>query len=137
VLHEVLRVVDLRGSLIAANFSGDLPFIPRRAFVVSQVPSKDIRGEHAHRKCKQFLLCLVGSVSCVVDNGEKRQEFQLNRPDVGLYIPPMIWGTQYNYSRDSLLLVFASHEYDADDYIRDYDEYLSLAASSAGNSEDG
>jgi acetyltransferase-like isoleucine patch superfamily enzyme/dTDP-4-dehydrorhamnose 3,5-epimerase-like enzyme len=128
-LHEILRVVDLRGSLTAVNFSSDLPFVPRRVFAVTQVPSKDIRGEHAHRECEQFLLCLVGSVSCVVDNGEVRQEFLLNRSDVGLHISPMIWATEYNHSPDSLLLVFASHEYDAADYVREYDEYLSLVAS--------
>jgi UDP-2-acetamido-3-amino-2,3-dideoxy-glucuronate N-acetyltransferase len=135
-LRQIRRVVDLRGSLVATDFSGDLPFMPRRAYVVSDVPTKNVRGEHAHRVCEQFLLCLVGSVSCVVGNAETRQEFRLDRPDIGLYIPPMTWGTQYNYSPDSLLLVFASHEYDADDYIRDYDEYLLLIGDSAANGED-
>jgi UDP-2-acetamido-3-amino-2,3-dideoxy-glucuronate N-acetyltransferase len=62
----------------------------------------------------------------VVDNGTARQEFRLNQPDVGLYVPAMVWGSQYNYSSDAVLLVFASHEYDASDYIRDYDEFLRL-----------
>lgn len=62
----------------------------------------------------------------MVDNGDTRQEFRLDRPDVGLYVPTMIWGTQYNYSTDAVLLVFASAEYDASDYIRDYDEFLGL-----------
>jgi UDP-2-acetamido-3-amino-2,3-dideoxy-glucuronate N-acetyltransferase len=136
-LRQIRRVVDLRGSLVAADFFDDLPFVPRRAFAVSDVPTKDVRGEHAHHKCKQFLLCLAGSVSCVVDTGEMRQEFRLDRPDMGLYIPPMTWASQYNYSSDSLLLVFASHQYDASDYIRDYDEYLSLASKSAAISGGG
>lgn len=129
-LRQIRRAVDLRGSLVAADFSSDLPFVPRRAFTVFDVPTKDVRGEHAHHKCEQFLLCLVGSVSCVVDNGQMRQEFRLDRPDIGLYMPPMTWGTQYNYSPDAVLLVFASHEYDARDYIRDYDEFMVLVSES-------
>lgn len=130
-LRTISHAVDLRGSLVAANFSSDLPFMPQRAFTVFNVPTKDVRGEHAHYKCKQFLICVVGSVSCVVDNGAARQEFRLNRPDLGLYMPPMTWGTQYNYTSDAVMLVLASHEYDPADYIRDYDEFLLLTAKSA------
>lgn len=130
-LRQIRSVVDLRGSLVAADFSSDLPFVPRRAFTIFDVPTRDVRGEHAHHACKQFLLCLAGRVSCVVDNGVTRQEFRLDRPDVGLYMPAMTWGTQYNYSSDAVLLVFASHEYDAHDYIRDYDEFLMLTSEGA------
>jgi len=130
-LRSIRHAVDLRGSLIAADFSSDLPFVPRRAFAVFGVPTKDVRGEHAHHECEQFLLCLTGSVSCVVDNGAMRQELRLDRPHVGLYMPSMTWGTQYNYSPDAVILVFASHEYDPADYIRDYDEFLSLASRTA------
>ena len=130
-LRSIRRAADLRGSLVAADFFSDLPFVPQRVFTVFDVPTKDVRGEHAHHECEQFLLCLVGSVSCVVDSGVTRQEFLLNRPDLGLYVPAMTWGTQYNYSPDAVLLVFASREYDPADYIRDYDEFLELASSSA------
>jgi UDP-2-acetamido-3-amino-2,3-dideoxy-glucuronate N-acetyltransferase len=127
-LQRLMHATDLRGSLIAANFSSDLPFPPQRAFVVFDVASKHIRGAHAHRVCEQFLVCLSGSITCVVDDGRARQEVVLNRPDVGLHMPAMIWGTQYNYTADARLLVFASHEYDPDDYIRDYDEFLAALA---------
>ena len=123
---------DLRGSLAAADFSSDPPFVPLCAFTVFDVPIKDVRGEHAHRQCEQFLLCLTGSVFCVVDNGTARQEFRLNQPNVGLYVPAMVWGSQYNYSSDAVLLVFASHEYDASDYIRDYDKFLGLVTTARG-----
>jgi acetyltransferase-like isoleucine patch superfamily enzyme len=129
-LRQIRGAVDLRGSLVAVDFSRDLPFVPRRAFTVFDVPTKDVRGEHAHRQCQQFLLCLAGSVSAVVDNGMMRQEFLLNQPDVGLYLPAMVWGSQYNYSSNAVLLVFASDEYDADDYIRDYDDYRALMSRS-------
>jgi UDP-2-acetamido-3-amino-2,3-dideoxy-glucuronate N-acetyltransferase len=124
VLQRLNHAVDLRGSLVAVNYPTDLPFVPLRSFAVFDVPTKDVRGEHAHRVCEQFLVCLRGSVVCVVDDGETRQEFLLDRPDIGLYMPAMRWGTQYRYSPDALLLVFASHEYDPADYIRDYDEFL-------------
>jgi UDP-2-acetamido-3-amino-2,3-dideoxy-glucuronate N-acetyltransferase len=130
-LRRIRRAADLRGSLVAADFATDLPFVPRRAFAVFDVPTKDVRGEHAHHRCEQLLLCLAGSVSCVVDDGVTRQEFLLNNPDVGLYVPAMVWGSQYNYSPDAILLVFASHEYDADDYIRDYEDFLVLVSGSA------
>jgi UDP-2-acetamido-3-amino-2,3-dideoxy-glucuronate N-acetyltransferase len=109
--------------LAAAEF-GDLPFAPRRLFTVYDVPSESVRGAHAHRECAQLLICLVGSVSCLVDDGAAREEIQLDAPDVALHIPPMIWGTQWRYTRDAALLVLASRPYDPDEYIRDYEEFL-------------
>jgi UDP-2-acetamido-3-amino-2,3-dideoxy-glucuronate N-acetyltransferase len=119
---------DLRGRLMAAEFS-QLPFQPARLFTVFAVQGEHIRGSHAHRECSQFLVCAAGTLSCVVDDGETREEILLDHPGIGLYLPPMIWGTQYKYSADAVLLVLASHPYDADDYIRDYDEFLSLVAA--------
>jgi acetyltransferase-like isoleucine patch superfamily enzyme len=127
-LVRMTRVDDLRGSLVAANFEGDLPFVPKRFFTVFGVPSTDVRGAHAHRKCHQLLVCVQGSVSALVDDGSGRQEFVLDGPDVGLHMEPMIWGTQYRYSPDAVLLVLASHPYDAGDYIRDHDEFLAEVA---------
>ena len=127
VSFDVLPMVrDLRGNLIARQVGGGIPFIPRRFFLVFDVPSKEVRGEHAHKKCHQLLVCLRGSVNCVVDDGDSRQEFVLDSPEKALHIPPMIWGTQYKYTNDSLLLVIASHEYDPADYIRHYDEFRSF-----------
>lgn len=115
---------DLRGSLAAVELGRDLPFTPARFFAVFGVPSKDVRGEHAHRVCSQVLVALRGSVRCIVDDGERRIEVLLDTPDVALYMPPMTWGTQFDYSSDATLAVFASHPYDGSDYIRDYDEFL-------------
>jgi dTDP-4-dehydrorhamnose 3,5-epimerase-like enzyme len=132
---RLTRANDLRGSLVAANFEGDLPFVPNRFFTVFGVPSTDVRGAHAHRACHQLLVCVQGSVNAVVDDGHRRQEFVLDRPDVGLHMRPMIWGTQYRYSHDAVLMVLASHAYDADDYIRDHDAFLAEVAR--GGSTDG
>ena len=125
-LHRLLLAEDLRGSLSAGEFSKQIPFSPARYFVVFDVPGKDVRGEHAHRQCHQFLIAARGSLAVVVDDGEKSEEVVLDAPNVGLYLPPMIWAVQYKYSADALLLVFASDPYDPDDYVRDYDEFLAL-----------
>ncbi len=117
-------IKDLRGNLSAREAGKNLPFTPVRCFVVFDVPTKEVRGEHAHRVCEQFLVCLRGSVAVVCDDSEQRQEFELASLEIGLYLPPMVWGIQYKYTSDSMLLVFASHEYDPDDYIRDYDQFL-------------
>jgi UDP-2-acetamido-3-amino-2,3-dideoxy-glucuronate N-acetyltransferase len=116
--------VDMRGALIACEFSKELPFEPRRVFLVHSVPTENVRGEHAHRECHQVLFCLKGSVRVLADDGQNRQEFLLDQPSLGLHLPPMTWGTQFRYSADSTLLVFASHEYSATDYIRTYEKFL-------------
>jgi acetyltransferase-like isoleucine patch superfamily enzyme len=120
------RADDMRGSLAALEFDPEIPFEPKRLFSVFGVPSAEVRGEHAHRTCHQLLVCLTGSVSVLVDDGDQRDEITLDDPGLGLYMPPMLWGTQYGYSRDAILVVLASHHYDAADYIRDYEEFLRL-----------
>ena len=126
-LHGLTNARDLRGSLAATEYS-DLPFEPRRLFTVYDVPSESIRGAHAHRECAQFLICVAGSLSCLVDDGVAREEFRLTGPPVGLFIPPMVWATQSRYSRDAVLLVLASHPYDPADYIREYEEFIDAVA---------
>jgi acetyltransferase-like isoleucine patch superfamily enzyme len=125
-MHFLTEVGDIRGNLSVGEFERDIPFKPLRYFLVYDVPTAETRGEHAHFKCKQFLVAIKGSVHVVSDNGYKRQEIILDRPSVGLYLPPMTWGIQYRYSPDAVLLVFASDYYDADDYIRDYGQYTEL-----------
>lgn len=123
-LYELPMISDLRGNLTFAETDGLLPFTPKRFFLIFDVPSKDVRGEHAHQKCHQFLVCVKGSCSIVVDDGKNRTEVLLDRPNLGLHIPPMIWATEYKYSPDALLLVLASDIYEAGDYIRNYDQFL-------------
>lgn len=120
-------VNDPRGDLTVGEFGKDFPFVPKRYFIVFGVSPETLRGEHAHKQCHQFLICAQGSCNAIVDDGVVRREFVLDNPSVGIYVPPMIWGTQYNYSKDGALLVFASHYYDPGDYIRDYDEFLDAA----------
>lgn len=128
-LHHMPRVVDIRGSLTVGEFERSIPFDAKRYFMVFGVPSKETRGEHAHRECHQFLICVHGSCAVVADDGVNRQEVLLDSPDLGLHLPPMTWGIQYKYSPDAVLLVFASHYYEAADYIRDYSEFCQLVGA--------
>jgi acetyltransferase-like isoleucine patch superfamily enzyme/dTDP-4-dehydrorhamnose 3,5-epimerase-like enzyme len=123
-VHKLPLVSDMRGSLSFAEFADHLPFVPQRYFLVFDVPSEEVRGEHAHKKLHQFLICVKGSCTVMVEDGHHRDEIMLDSPDRGIHIPPMVWAIQYKYSSDAVLLVLASDVYDPDDYIRDYDEYL-------------
>jgi len=120
-------IEDLRGKLSFGEIEQHLPFSPKRYFLVYDVPSREIRGEHAHKELHQFLVCVKGSVSVALDDGACREEVLLDSPQLGIHIPPLIWGIQYKYSPDAVLLVFASDVYQADDYIRDYDDFLQYA----------
>jgi len=126
-IHRLTVAQDLRGCLSAGEIPRDVPFTVKRYFLVYGVPSAETRGQHAHRECHQFLICVHGRCAVVADDGNQRQEFTLDHPDIGIHLPPMTWGTQYKYSPDAVLLVLASHPYDAGDYIRDYSEYVALA----------
>jgi UDP-2-acetamido-3-amino-2,3-dideoxy-glucuronate N-acetyltransferase len=127
-----LRVAaDMRGKLTVAQTGQGLPFLPQRIFMVHDVPSRETRGEHAHRECHQLLICVHGQCVAVADNGMVRQEFLLDANNKALYMPPLIWGTQYRYSTDAVLLVLASHAYDQADYVRDYREFLTMVEGAA------
>lgn len=123
-LHTLRVVPDMRGSLSVGEFDRDIPFKPLRYFLVYDVPTRETRGEHAHRRCHQFLIAIRGSVSVVADDGKTRQEVTLDKSNFGIHLPPLTWGIQYRYSSDAVLLVFASEYYDASDYIRSYSEFL-------------
>ena len=125
-LHTLPVVTDIRGSLSVGEFSRTIPFDVKRYFIVYDVPTKETRGEHAHHQCHQFLVAIKGSVHVVADDGTHRQEFILNAPNKGIFLPAKTWGIQYRYSEDAVLLVFTSEYYAAEDYIRDYDEFISL-----------
>jgi dTDP-4-dehydrorhamnose 3,5-epimerase-like enzyme len=132
-LYELPRVTDDRGHLSFAEFGDSLPFAVMRYFLVFGVPSREIRGEHAHRGLDQFLVCVHGSCSVRLFDGDAGEEILLNRPDLGLHVPPMVWTTEYKYSPDAVLLVLASDIYREDDYIRNVDEYLALQEKMKGD----
>lgn len=125
-LERLPGFVDLRGSLTPLELNRGLPFSPKRVFMVYNVPNSRVRGEHAHFVCEQFLVAIGGAVSVVLDDGHDRAEVRLDNPGTGLYLPKMTWGTQYKFTANAILMVLASHEYDGADYIRDYEQFLTL-----------
>jgi UDP-2-acetamido-3-amino-2,3-dideoxy-glucuronate N-acetyltransferase len=131
-VRDLHTAVDLRGSMAVGELGKNMPFEPKRFFVLYDVPSKHVRGGHAHRSCLQFLVCVHGSVFVVVDDSTQRFEIELNSPARGILIPPMIWTTHYRYSADAALLVLASEPYDSDDYIRDYDDFGGMKTADLG-----
>jgi carbonic anhydrase/acetyltransferase-like protein (isoleucine patch superfamily) len=121
------EVVDLRGHLSFGEVGAHLPFAPKRFFLVYGVPSRSIRGEHAHRTLEEVLIAVAGSLRVSLTDGRLRSDVVLDDPTVGLHLPTGLWSTQYDYSPDAVLLVLASEPYDPASYIREYDEFARSA----------
>jgi acetyltransferase-like isoleucine patch superfamily enzyme len=128
-LYQLPRISDARGNLSFGELEQSLPFPAARYFLVFGVPSREVRGEHAHRELHQFLIAAHGSCAVRLFDGDRSEEVALDRPDLGLHVPPMVWTTEYKYSQDAVLLTLASDIYHEADYIRDADEYLALVAA--------
>jgi len=127
-LIEFPLIPDPRGSLMFAEFPRHLPFQPKRFFVTYDVPPGSVRGEHAHRRLEQIIVCLKGSLVVTVDDGSVREECFLDNPGTGLYIPPLTWGVQSGHSPDCVMLVLASDVYDESGYLRNYADFLACLA---------
>ncbi len=123
-IYKLPKASDIRGELSFVEYQKELPFLVKRAYMIYNVPGKEVRGEHAHKKLHQFLICIRGSVNVVLDDGKKKIEVTLNAMELGIHISPLTWSVQYKYTEDAILLVFASEKYDPNDYIRDYQDFL-------------
>ena len=125
-LIELPKIKFREGNITAVNNSNEIPFDVKRVFYLYDIPGggEVVRGGHAHYQCKQFLVAVAGSfdVKVKVDNLEKI--FQLNRPNVGLYIPEMVWAEEFNFSSGAICLVLASRFYDRGDYVEEGNNYL-------------
>ena len=130
-LHQLPMIEDLRGNLSFGEGKRHIPFEVKRYFLTFDVVNEEVRGEHAHRTLQQFLICVHGRIHLLADDGQSREEFVLDQPDVGLYLPPMIWGVQYRFTPGAVLLVLCSDYYDPADYIRDYSEFIALTRPSS------
>ena len=120
------KVGDRNGHITAVNNNREIPFEVKRVFYLYDIPGGESRGAHAHKACHQFLVAASGAYEVLLDDGKVKRQVLLNRPDVGLHIPPGIWASEVNFSSGSICLVLASHSYDEDDYIRDYSDYLNF-----------
>lgn len=118
------KIFDPRGNLSFAENQTQLPFEIRRAYWIYDVPGGTERGGHAYRENTEFVIALSGSFDVLLDDGTSVERISLNRSYYGLLIPKLIWRTMVNFSTNSLALVLSSTEYNPNDYIRDYQEFL-------------
>ena len=118
------KIIDRRGNLSIIEEMKNIPFEIKRSFWIYDVPGGETRGGHAYKETQEFIVALSGSFDVVIDDGKVKQTFSLNRSYYGLYVPKMMWRQMVNFSTNSLALVVTSTAYDANDYIRDYDEFL-------------
>jgi len=115
---------DRLGNLSVVSNSESLPFDVKRCYYLYDVPAGESRGSHAHKTLSQLIIAVSGSFTLTLDDGTAKRTFTLNRPYQGLHIVPGIWRSLYDFSSGSVCLVLASKEYDADDYLYDYDDFL-------------
>ena len=120
---DIRRFSDNRGYLSVIEGELDIPFEIKRIYYLYMVPEV-ARGAHAHKELQQLLIATSGSVDVIMDDGTNKQTFHLERPWKGLLIPPGLWRDLENFSGGAVLMCLASEKYDADDYIRDYQEFL-------------
>ncbi len=124
------KIIDLdikgddRGSLIALEDNSNIPFKIKRVYYIFDTKRGVRRGLHAHRKLKQFIICVSGSCRILLDNGYREENIYLNTPTKGILLDSLIWREMYDFSRDCVLVVLASEYYDRDDYISDYQSFL-------------
>ena len=118
------KIFDPRGNLTVAEGETNIPFAIARAYWTYDVPGGESRGGHAHKECQEFIIAANGSFSVTLDDGEQKNTYHLNHPWEGLFVDVNIWRTLDDFSSGSLCLVLASHKFEEEDYIREYDEYL-------------
>jgi hypothetical protein len=121
---ELPKIQNRAGNISPIQSRLDLPFEIKRVFYLYDIPGGEDRGAHAHKNCHQLLIAASGSFDVMVDDGENKRTFSLNRPYYGLHIPPGIWAAEMGFSSGAICLVLTSHKYEENDYIRDYQKYL-------------
>jgi hypothetical protein len=123
---QLPKIEDVRGNLSFIEENWHIPFAIKRSFWIYDVPGGEQRGGHAYRETEEFIVALSGSFDVVLDTGEEKKTYHLNRSYYGLYVPKMMWREMNNFSTNSLALVLSSTKYDESDYIRDYDQFKNL-----------
>ncbi len=128
-LIDLPKIVDRRGNLTFVEQQNHVPFDIKRVFYLYDIPTAESRGAHAHRELHQFLICLSGSFDVELFDGTSTRTVHLNRPWIGLHIPPMIWASEVNFDPGSICLVLTSDVYKECDYIRELTEFITLTTS--------
>jgi dTDP-4-dehydrorhamnose 3,5-epimerase-like enzyme len=120
---EFPELGDERGNLVVIEGAKDIPFDIKRVFYMYGTDPTMVRGSHANRKSEFVLVNVSGNTKIKIDDGFATTVVELDKPRMGIYIPAMLWKDMYDFSEDAVLLVLSNEHYDADEYIRDYDEY--------------
>ena len=120
------KIGDQRGNLSFLEQEKHIPFNIRRTYWIYDVPGGETRGGHAYKEHQEFIIALSGSFDVIIDDGNERKVFRLNRSYYGLYIPKGLWRQMENFSTNSLALVMASTKYNQNDYINNYEEFLNF-----------
>lgn len=120
---ELGKIGNPAGNMTVVSNNEEVPFSVKRVFYIYDIPGGQDRGAHAHKECHQFLVAASGSFEVELNDGNKKRTVTLNLPYYGLHIPPGIWASEKSFSSGAICLVLASHEYDEEDYIRDYSEF--------------
>ena len=123
---DLPKILDARGNLSFAENFKQIPFEIKRTYWLYDMPGGECRGGHAYRTNAEFIIAMSGSFDVVLDDGKERKVFSLNRSYYGLYVPAGLWREMENFSTNAFALEFGSTHYDEADYIRDYDEFLTL-----------
>jgi len=118
------QVGDREGHITFIHNNQEVPFVIKRVFYLYDIPGGESRGAHAHKSCHQLLIAASGAFEVLLDDGKIKRQVMLNRPNIGLHIPPGLWASEINFSSGAVCLVLASHLYDENDYIRNYQSYL-------------
>lgn len=125
---KILEFSDLgdeRGNLVVVEGDGiDIPFQIKRVFYIYGSDTKVMRGQHANKKTEFVMINVSGKSKVKIDNGYEQEVIELDHPRMGLYLPAMIWKDMYDFSEDSVLLVLASEHYEAEEYIRNYEDFM-------------
>ena len=120
------KFLDERGNLSFVEQENHIPFTIKRTYWLYDVPGGECRGGHAYKENEEFIVALSGSFDVILDDGKEKKTFTLNRSYYGLYVPKGLWREMENFSTNSLAVILSSTNYDACDYVRDYDEFLML-----------
>lgn len=126
-IHDLPKFLDKRGNLSFVEELKNVPFKIERVYWLYDVPGGEVRGGHAYKENCEFIIALSGSFDVILEDGNQRKTYTLNRSYYGLYVPKGLWREMNNFSTNSLALILASTKYNINDYVRDYAEFLKIA----------
>lgn len=124
---DLERLTDPRGNLTFVEGGRHIPFDVQRVYYLYDVPAGEARGGHAHHQLQQLIIAVAGSFDVVLDNGYERRTVTCNRPFQGIFMKSLVWRELNNFSSGAVCLVLASMRYEESDYIRNYEEFISVA----------